>query len=209
MTDQPKPNVPHIGQIHESMGEIMKQCTHIAKGRKNQQQGYQFRGIDDVYASLHTILAENNVYMLTEIINSDSEERKTRSGSTIIYRILTIKFTFISAIDGSRESCVLIGEGMDSGDKAANKAMSVAQKYALLQAFLIPTEEKKDPENDSPEVSEITPDELVQKINEAKAEKHLNNIRQKYRKDFESFDNAGKNKVHDAIYQAKQRLGIK
>jgi len=30
---------------------------------------------------------------------------------------------------------------MDSGDKATNKAMSIAYKYAAFQAFCIPTEE--------------------------------------------------------------------
>jgi len=43
---------------------------------------------------------------------------------------------------------------MDSGDKAANKAMAVAHKYALLQAFCIPTEDVKDPETNHHEVAE-------------------------------------------------------
>jgi hypothetical protein len=43
----------------------------------------------------------------------------------------------------------MIGEAMDSGDKSANKAMSAAQKYALLQVFCIPTEEPKDTENET------------------------------------------------------------
>ena len=44
----------------------------------------------------------------------------------------------------------VIGEGMDSGDKASNKAMSVAHKYAIMQLLSIPTEDAKDPENDNP-----------------------------------------------------------
>ncbi len=39
---------------------------------------------------------------------------------------------------------------MDSGDKASNKALSIAMKYALLQVFCIPTEDAKDPDADSP-----------------------------------------------------------
>jgi hypothetical protein len=49
-------------------------------------------------------------------------------------------------IDGSNVSTTVIGEAMDSGDKATNKAMSIALKYALLQALLIPTEDEKDPD---------------------------------------------------------------
>ena len=42
---------------------------------------------------------------------------------------------------------------MDSGDKATNKAMSIAFKYACFQVFCIPTEEMKDPDSDTPDPS--------------------------------------------------------
>jgi hypothetical protein len=70
----------------------------------------------------------------------------------LIYSICTIKYTFY-AEDGSSVSATVIGEGMDSGDKATNKAMSIAFKYACFQVFCIPTEEMKDPDADTPEES--------------------------------------------------------
>ena len=39
---------------------------------------------------------------------------------------------------------------MDSGDKASNKAMSSAFKYACFQVFCIATEEMKDPDAETP-----------------------------------------------------------
>ena len=44
---------------------------------------------------------------------------------------------------------------MDSGDKATNKAMAIAFKYACFQVFCIPTEEMKeqDPDAKTPEPS--------------------------------------------------------
>jgi hypothetical protein len=42
---------------------------------------------------------------------------------------------------------------MDSGDKASNKAMSVAMKYAMFQMFMIPTEEMVDPDGESHDVT--------------------------------------------------------
>ncbi len=45
---------------------------------------------------------------------------------------------------------------MDSGDKSANKAMSAAYKYALMQVFCIPTDEPKDTENETHEVAPKT-----------------------------------------------------
>ena len=41
---------------------------------------------------------------------------------------------------------------MDSGDKATNKAMSIAFKYACFQTFCIPTEEMVDPDAECHEV---------------------------------------------------------
>ncbi|GAH44087.1 unnamed protein product, partial [marine sediment metagenome] len=73
-------------------------------------------------------------------------------GGVLIYRILTIKYTFF-AEDGSFIETIVIGEAMDSGDKAGNKAMSAAHKYALLQILLIPTDDPKDSEVDSPEIN--------------------------------------------------------
>ena len=41
---------------------------------------------------------------------------------------------------------------MDSGDKATNKAMSAAYKYAAMQAFAIPTEGDNDADSTTHEV---------------------------------------------------------
>ena len=49
-----------------------------------------------------------------------------------------------------------LGEGMDSGDKASNKAMAIAYKYALFQVFCIPTEEMTDPDGESYETKHET-----------------------------------------------------
>lgn len=131
--------------IHEKIIAILADADAIAKDRKNQQQGFNFRGIDDVYNALHPILAKHGVFSTTEVIAERTEERQTKSGGNLIYRILTVKFTFYAA-DGSHVESVMIGEGMDSGDKASNKAMAIAHKYALLQLLAIPTEDAKDPD---------------------------------------------------------------
>jgi len=137
--------------IHMAMAAVMADVGHISKDRKNVQQGYNFRGVDDVYQALQVIMAKHGVFSLPTILGERSEERTTKSGGSLIYRVLTIKYTFY-AFDGSSVDCSVVGEGMDSGDKASNKAMSVADKYALLQAFKIPTAEAKDPENDDHDI---------------------------------------------------------
>ena len=61
------------------------------------------------------------------------------------------------APDGSNISSVIIGEGMDTGDKATNKALSIALKYAAFQIFMIPTEDVIDPDAESHEVAPKIP----------------------------------------------------
>ena len=156
--------------IHKAMVGIMRDAGHIGKDRRNASQGYNFRGIDDVYNDMHDIMAKWGVFMTTDVLSERSEERQTKSGGVSIYRILTVRITFHHE-SGSSISSVMVGEGMDSGDKASNKAMSVAQKYAILQAFAIPTEENKDPENDSHSIApKASPAIVIERIKKAGAD---------------------------------------
>lgn len=141
-----------IGLIFKKIPAVMADITSIGKGQKNTMQNYKFRGIDDVYNEIHKVLAKHKIFTVPEVIGDRHEERKSKSGGVLLYRVLTIKYSFY-AEDGSHVDAVIMGEAMDSGDKAANKAQSVAHKYALLQVFCIPTEETKDPETASPELS--------------------------------------------------------
>lgn len=150
-----------MSMIHEQIIKIMADSEAISKDRRNAQQGFNFRGIDDVYNALHPILAKHGVFSTTQVIAERSEERQTKSGGNLIYRMLTVKFTFYAA-DGSSVESIITGEGMDSGDKASNKAMAVAHKYALLQLLAIPTEDEKDPDAQS---HEVAPRQEVQPLN--------------------------------------------
>src|SRR5574343_21822 len=138
-----------MSMIHEAIVKVMGSIGAIEKSRRNQQQNYQFRGIDDVYAAFQSHLSEAGIFSVPQVMDMRREERQTKLGGILIYTMLTVKYTFFSH-DGSSIECIVVGEGMDSGDKSANKAMSAAQKYAFLQIFCVPTEEPKDSENDSP-----------------------------------------------------------
>jgi hypothetical protein len=140
-----------IKNIQSALIAIMRDCEAIGKNKRNTMQNYNFRGIDDVANELHEHFAKHGVFVLPEVLTINQVERITKAGGAVFYTTITCKFTFM-APDGSSVSCVAAGEGMDSGDKSTNKAMSAALKYSLLQVFLIPTEEKKDSEEDSHEI---------------------------------------------------------
>ncbi len=116
----------------------------ITKDRRNQQQGYNFRGIDDVYNALAPLLAKHGLCVLPRILSRDCVERQTQKGGVLFYVTVEAEFDFVASEDGSKHTVRTFGEAMDSGDKATNKAMSAAYKYAAFQAFAIPTEGDND-----------------------------------------------------------------
>ena len=124
----------------------------IAKNRRNQQQGYAFRGIDDIYGALARLLAENGLCILPRVCSRSTEERESRGGGVLIYTVLDMEFDIVCSEDGSKHTVRTIGEAMDSGDKSSNKAMSAAFKYACLQSFCIPTEGDNDADSSTHEV---------------------------------------------------------
>lgn len=141
-----------MAKVHEAIIAVMADLGSIAKEKKNAQQGYNFRGIEDVYNTIHPILSKHGLFSVPTVLDMKREERTTKSGSNLIYTVLTILYTFF-ADDGSSLSLTVIGEGMDSGDKSCNKAMSVAHKYAFFQMFAIPTQDLDDPDKESFEVT--------------------------------------------------------
>jgi hypothetical protein len=136
--------------IYKAIIGVMKTINAIGKDRRNSQQNFAYRGIDDVMNELHGALAENGVFVVPEVLDETRSTGKSKSGGELYYTRLKIRFTFYTD-DGSSVSAVVIGEAMDSGDKASNKALSIGLKYAMLQVFCIPTEDEKDPDAQSPQ----------------------------------------------------------
>ncbi|HBM7655355.1 TPA: ERF family protein [Enterobacter cloacae] len=114
----------------------------ISKERKQGSQvNYAFRGIDDIYNALAPELVKNKLLILPRYTERTSVERTSKNGGALFYITVRGDFDFVSTEDGSIHTVTTYGEAMDSGDKATNKAMSIAYKYAAFQAFCIPTEE--------------------------------------------------------------------
>jgi len=130
-------------QIYKSIIGVMQDIGAVGKNSKNIQQNFMFRGIDAVMNALNPALIKNKVFAVPEVLEQQREERKSAKGFNLIYSVCKMRYTFF-AEDGSSIQAIVIGEGMDSGDKATNKAMAIAYKYACFQVFCIPTEELRD-----------------------------------------------------------------
>jgi len=139
--------------IYQKIPAIMCDLKAVEKTSKNVSQGFMYRGIDQVMNALNPLLSKHKVFCVPEVIEQTRDERTNSKGTTLLYSICKMRFTFF-AEDGSSISAITVGEGMDSGDKATNKAMAIALKYALFDVFMIPTEEMKDadPDKESHEV---------------------------------------------------------
>jgi hypothetical protein len=159
--------VPKVyGAIVKVMKDIGK--AGISKDRENKQQGYSFRGIDDVYNALNGFISEANLCVLPRVMKRDVTERVSQKGGALFYVVLDVEFDFVSAEDGSKHTVSTVGEAMDSGDKATNKAMSAAYKYACMEVFCIPTEGDNDADRTTHEVAAApVPEDCWTALNDA------------------------------------------
>jgi hypothetical protein len=146
-----------VGKVHEAVAAAMAEVGGVAKGRSNNQQGYRFRGVADIYLACQPVMAKHKLHFAPfQVLEQHIFERKTAKGSLMMHIIQRVEFRMYHA-DGSWFPIVTTGEAMDAGgDKACGKCMSYAAKYALIQAFALPEE---DPEVDTEAAS---PDAVVE-----------------------------------------------
>jgi len=157
-TEKPKPKKPVAKQplIHERIAQIMTEMPAIAKDQRNQTQKYNYRSIDAVCAVAHQLLAKHGVFYTPHVIAKqrdilDRVDKNTGAiiGKTVLMAI-DVEYVFYCAEDMSKLTVgPIIGEAMDTGDKASAKAMTMAEKTCLCQLFCIPVQNATDPDQDN------------------------------------------------------------
>ena len=142
--------------IYKKMSEVMKDIGPVTKDQKNTAQGFKFRGIDQFVNALHPALVKHGVFMTPRATSFTSELKDvTRSsGKQGVDKHVSILMEYdFFAEDGSKVTVGPIpAEGLDSGDKATNKALSAALKYALIQTFSVPTQDMAEADLETPEI---------------------------------------------------------
>jgi hypothetical protein len=141
--------------VYQAISAVQKDLSAqgISKDRKNTQgSGYAFRGIDDVYNALAPALARHGLCILPRVLNRESVESQSKASGALFYITVEVEFDLV-AEDGSKHTIKTYGEAMDSGDKATNKAMSAAYKYACMQSFCIATEGDNDADSQTHQVA--------------------------------------------------------
>ena len=156
--------------VYECIAAVSEEIaqTGIAKTHSNQAQGYKFRGIDDVYNALAPLIAKHKLVIMPRMLTRMQTEKQTSKGGVLFAVVVEAEFDFVSATDSTQHTVKMFGEAMDSGDKATNKAMSAAFKYACFQTFCIPTEgDGHDSESESHEVMPTPVRKIVRNIEAA------------------------------------------
>ena len=156
--------------IAQAMGAIMKEVGAIAKKDKNTSQGFNFRGIDSVVNAVSPALQKHGVIVVPTVEEYEYSTVEIGRNRTAMGHVkVKVTYTFIGANSDAIKATV-VGEAMDSGDKATAKAMSVAFRTALLQALALPTDEP-DPDSQSYERSSandvMAPSAILMKISQS------------------------------------------
>jgi hypothetical protein len=153
--------------IHKAMAGVLADLPAIGKNQRNQQQGFSFRGIDDVLDALNPVLAKHGVFFMPEVLERLDSGRTTGNNKTMWVVNLHVRYRFYGP-RGDFVEATGWGEGTDMGDKATQKAMTGALKYVLFQVFAIATHEQADADSDltTPEPSQRRSKEDLHASNE-------------------------------------------
>ncbi|ROR52343.1 UNVERIFIED_ORG: ERF superfamily protein [Providencia alcalifaciens] len=154
-----------MSEVYKAISNVAKELAEKGISKEKPKGGgvnYAFRGIDAVYNALAPALVKHGLLILTRCTERSVCERTSKSGGVLNYVTVKAEFDFVSVTDGSKHTVMTYGEAMDSGDKATNKAMSIAYKYAAFQAFCIPTEETAvDADSEVHNVAPRTPEQIL------------------------------------------------
>ena len=130
--------------IHEAVNAVMEEVGYVKKSRSSGVT-YSFAGESALIAALRPAMVEHGIYMhVSKIENVVRENVTTKNGSQMVNTLTTGVVRFVHAQTGTFIESWATGEGFDSGDKSANKAMTGLYKYAMRQTFCIETGDDPD-----------------------------------------------------------------
>jgi hypothetical protein len=144
-----------VGLIYKKISQVMADIGSIGKERQNREQNYKFRGIEDLYNAAQPAMIKHGIFCAPSVLEYQSNEYMTAvrgdgSGGKRMQRVIMRVQHRFYAEDGSFVETITSGEGVDQSDKAANKCMSAAFKYALMEIFCVPTEDIEDADRTTP-----------------------------------------------------------
>lgn len=150
-----------VPTVIEAMQQVMAEVTSVEKGDRfdggDRGAKFNFRGVDRVVKALSAAIRKNKVLVIPEKTVSSWQPVTTAGGKPAGRTEVTVTYRIYGPA-GDSIPMEVPGEAFDNGDKSTSKAMSVAWRTGLLQAFFLPT---GDPDPDSQEYVMGAPQEGV------------------------------------------------
>jgi hypothetical protein len=130
------PELPPDAPVQARIIRVMRELKGIAKGGYNQQQGFKYRGIEQLTVVLHDLCAEHGIFPLPQVLETEWSMSETKNHTPMETVRMRCQWE-IMGLAGDSVTAITAGEGSDMSDKATNKAATSAYKYMLLQVFMI------------------------------------------------------------------------
>ncbi|AXH67869.1 ERF family ssDNA binding protein [Mycobacterium phage Bromden] len=131
--------------VYEAWNRVMRDVQFISKNSRNEQQKFNFRGIDAVMNAVGPVLREHGVIVVPTGAEHEAERYLSKNGGQMCNRTAEMSYRVYGPA-GDHFDGVAVGEAADSGDKSMTKAESVALRTFLLQSLMLPTD---DPDPDA------------------------------------------------------------
>ena len=131
------------GEISKAKLTIMEEVPYLRK-TEGKDLPYTFASERDLIGKVRPRMVEHGVHLYPldmELVGRYEVTSRTGKPMELVIIRACYKFTHIS---GEYETVAVLGEAMDTADKAVPKAMTIALKYAIRQWLLIETGDDPD-----------------------------------------------------------------
>jgi hypothetical protein len=133
--------------LQTKLAEVMAAVKRIPKRGRNNFHGYDYVTEADLADAIRDELSQRNVVLVPDVEAVEMKDMPaTAKGKAQFLTTVNMRWTFMDGDSDSTVSFRIPGFGIDGEDKGGYKAITGAEKYALMKFFLVPTGD--DPEAD-------------------------------------------------------------
>jgi hypothetical protein len=144
--------------IHAALLAVMNDVTYVGKDQYNEQQKFNFRGIDGVLDAVGPAFRKHGILPMPEVTSVESTSYTTKNGTVMTRSVVRVNYDFRGPAGDTLTAIGIPGESADSGDKSVSKAMSVAYRTALIQVLALPIHQPDpDADTEEKEAAQATP----------------------------------------------------
>jgi len=135
--------------VFGKISAIQAELGAISKNGRNAFQNYDYMKESDIVNAINPLMVKHGVVMIPN--TGGATVHDLAKGKLTMFQM---QFKIVNVDDPEDYTTIMtVGQGSDNGDKGAYKAMTGAKKYALMQTFMIATDD--DPEKDSSVTSKV------------------------------------------------------